>query len=255
MSRPHALVVGASIAGPTTAYWLSRAGFDITIIERFPTLRPGGQNIDSESMRPYPIPTFPKQVTCTNPSMPPKNIRKHSLPPVRSSGVTVMRKIPGMESAVRSKSTTQDAISFVNASGVPYATFKPTGNPAQQSLLSEYEIFRDDLSKILYDLTKDRPGVRYVFGEQVAAMQQDRDKGTVTVEFLEGKLPTSTFDLVVACDGATSRTRAIGLECTVREHVKPMNMWAAYASVKTDYLEGTYVSSHPTSHSPFTFPP
>ena len=65
MSRLRVLVVGASIAGPTTAYWLAKAGASVTVIERFPKLREGGQNID-----------------------------------IRTAGVPVMRKIPGMEAAV-----------------------------------------------------------------------------------------------------------------------------------------------------------
>jgi 2-polyprenyl-6-methoxyphenol hydroxylase-like FAD-dependent oxidoreductase len=203
-----------------TAYWLARAGFRITVIERFPKLRPGGQNIDSK----YHLTWLysPKLSDIL----------------VRTSGVTVMRKIPGLEPSVRAKTTTQDSIQFVNAKGKPYATMKPTGDPSQQNLLSEYEIFRDDLSGILYDLTKDNPNVRYVFGEQVSAIHQE-EKGKVTVEFQEGKLPREEYDLVVACDGATSRTRALGLDCAVRSHMHPLGMWAAYASLSTDYLAGS----------------
>jgi 2-polyprenyl-6-methoxyphenol hydroxylase-like FAD-dependent oxidoreductase len=43
---PTALVSGASIAGPTLAYWLVRAGFSVTVIERAVAPRPGGQAID-----------------------------------------------------------------------------------------------------------------------------------------------------------------------------------------------------------------
>ncbi|KAF1973940.1 FAD/NAD(P)-binding domain-containing protein [Bimuria novae-zelandiae CBS 107.79] len=188
MSKPHALVVGASIAGPITAYWLARAGFRITVIERFPKFRKGGQNID-----------------------------------IRTSGVTVMRKIPGMEAAVRAKTTTQDAIQFVNAQG------------------NQYEIFRDGLSEIICDLTKDNPNVEYVFGEQVSEMHQEveDEESKVTVKFKEGKLPATEYDLVVACDGATSRTRAIGFDCDVRTHIHPINMWAAYASIEKDLLNGS----------------
>jgi 2-polyprenyl-6-methoxyphenol hydroxylase-like FAD-dependent oxidoreductase len=49
-----------------TAYWLAKGGADVTIIERFPALRTGGQNID-----------------------------------IRTCGVTVVRKIAEMESALR----------------------------------------------------------------------------------------------------------------------------------------------------------
>ncbi len=40
------LISGASIAGPTLAYWLSKAGFDVTVIERAKAPRAGGQAID-----------------------------------------------------------------------------------------------------------------------------------------------------------------------------------------------------------------
>ncbi|KAG7005196.1 FAD-dependent monooxygenase [Physcia stellaris] len=207
MSRPTALIVGASIAGPTAAYWLSRAGFSITIIERFPALRPGGQNID-----------------------------------IRTCGVTVMRRMAGMEAAVRSKLCPLDGLSFVRSDGRPYGTIRATGNPDQQSLVSEYEIFRGDLAGILYDLTKDDENIRYVFGEQVASMQQSEDKdGPITVEFANGKLPTTKYDLVVAADGATSRTRAIGLGCGVRTHISSVNTWSAYFSVPGDLLQGSRI--------------
>ena len=36
------LISGASIAGPVLAYWLSRNGFDVTMVERAPALRKTG---------------------------------------------------------------------------------------------------------------------------------------------------------------------------------------------------------------------
>ena len=204
MSKLKVLVVGASIAGPTAAYWLAKTGASVTVIERFPKLRTNGQNID-----------------------------------IRTAGVTVMRKMLGMEAAVRAKTVPMKGISFVRDNGRPYGTIKSTGNPDQQSLVSEYEIFRGDLAQILVDLTKDNENIKYIFGEQVASLQQnEKDDGPITVEFANG-LPTSEFDLVVACDGSTSRTRAMGLGCGVRDHIKPTNCWAAYFSVNQDLLEGS----------------
>ena len=40
------LVCGAGIAGPTLAYWLKRAGFALTVLERAPALRSSGYVID-----------------------------------------------------------------------------------------------------------------------------------------------------------------------------------------------------------------
>ena len=206
MSKLNVLLVGASIAGPTAAYWFAKAGANVTIIERFPRLRTNGQNID-----------------------------------IRTVGVTVMRKIMGMEAAVRAKTTQIEGISFVRSNGQPFGTIRATNDPDQQSLVSEYEIFRGDLAQILFDMTKDNENIKYVFGEQVASMQRNKeDDGPITVEFANG-LPTSEYDLVVACDGATSRTRAMGLGCGVRDHIKSTNCWAAYFSIQQDILNGSKV--------------
>jgi 2-polyprenyl-6-methoxyphenol hydroxylase-like FAD-dependent oxidoreductase len=40
------LVSGASIAGPSIAYWLARYGARVTVVERAPALRGGGQAVD-----------------------------------------------------------------------------------------------------------------------------------------------------------------------------------------------------------------
>jgi 2-polyprenyl-6-methoxyphenol hydroxylase-like FAD-dependent oxidoreductase len=46
MRNRTVLVSGASVAGPALAYWLDRYGFDVTVVERAPVLRPGGQAVD-----------------------------------------------------------------------------------------------------------------------------------------------------------------------------------------------------------------
>lgn len=46
MRKTTALISGASIAGPALAYWLNRYGYDVTVVEKAPGLRPGGQAID-----------------------------------------------------------------------------------------------------------------------------------------------------------------------------------------------------------------
>ena len=149
-----------------------------------------------------------------------------------------MRKMPGMETAVRAKTTQLEGMSWVREDGRPYGVLRPTGNPDQQALISEYEIFRGDLAQILFDMTKDHPNIKYVFGEQVASLQQsEKEVMPSTVEFTNG-LPASAFDLVVACDGASSRTRAMGLDCGVRDYTESVNCWTAYFSLQGDRLKG-----------------
>src|SRR3954454_14027905 len=40
------LISGASIAGPTLAYWLARRGAAVTVVEQAPALRTGGHGVD-----------------------------------------------------------------------------------------------------------------------------------------------------------------------------------------------------------------
>lgn len=146
-----------------------------------------------------------------------------------------------MEPAVRAKTTTLEGVTFVRDNGTPYGIIKSTGNPDQQSLISEYEIYRGDLAQILVDLTKDNENVKYIYDEQIASMRQDDgENGLITVEFAN-RTPSSKFDLVVACDGATSRTRAMGFNCGVRDHVEGINSWTAYFSIEQDLLEGSRI--------------
>ena len=46
MKNKRILISGASIAGPALAFWLRRYGFHPTIVERAPTIRPGGYAVD-----------------------------------------------------------------------------------------------------------------------------------------------------------------------------------------------------------------
>ncbi|MFI9410794.1 FAD-dependent monooxygenase [Nocardia gamkensis] len=46
MRNTTVLISGASVAGPALAYWLHHYGFAVTVVERAPALRPGGQAID-----------------------------------------------------------------------------------------------------------------------------------------------------------------------------------------------------------------
>jgi 2-polyprenyl-6-methoxyphenol hydroxylase-like FAD-dependent oxidoreductase len=40
------LISGASVAGPALAFWLSRYGYEVTVVERAPGIRPGGYAVD-----------------------------------------------------------------------------------------------------------------------------------------------------------------------------------------------------------------
>ncbi len=46
MKTKKILISGASVAGPALAFWLDKYGFEVTIVERAPGIRPGGYAID-----------------------------------------------------------------------------------------------------------------------------------------------------------------------------------------------------------------
>lgn len=148
-----------------------------------------------------------------------------------------------METLVRAKTTTMDGITLCRHDGGEWGTIRSTGNPDQQSLVSEYEIFRDDLATILYDMTKNDEKVKYVFDEQIEHMTRAASgkDGPTTVKFVNNNLPMAEYDLIVACDGSTSRTRAMAFNCHHRDHLHITNSWAAYFSVKHDFLEGSAI--------------
>jgi 2-polyprenyl-6-methoxyphenol hydroxylase-like FAD-dependent oxidoreductase len=46
MKNERVLISGASVAGPALAFWLAKFGWDVTVVERAPGIRPGGYAID-----------------------------------------------------------------------------------------------------------------------------------------------------------------------------------------------------------------
>ncbi|CAN9180370.1 unnamed protein product [Alternaria alternata] len=168
------LINGSGIAGPVTAYWLHRfmPTCQITILERAPEPRLGGQAVD-----------------------------------LRSSCLPIVKKI-GVLEKVKEKTTTEVGMQFVYRDGQRRATFEATGEEERQSATSEYEILRGDMARIVYELTKNNPQITYIFDEMAIEVQQDESKdGKALVTFKNGKLPPTEFDIVIGADGQMSRTR------------------------------------------------
>ncbi|KAM0753826.1 FAD-dependent oxidoreductase [Meredithblackwellia eburnea MCA 4105] len=182
---PAVLISGASIAGPALAYFLSRQGFKVTVVERAPSLRPGGYKID-----------------------------------VRGTAVQVLQKMGVMEQ-VREHSVGMLSASFVDANSRVYATLDAEVFGMREP--GDEEIMRGDLALILYERTKasqegDAISIEYVFGESIKLLKEDQNG--ITVEFENG-YPSTRFDLVVGCDGLHSRVRnlAFGAEETMVDHL------------------------------------
>jgi 2-polyprenyl-6-methoxyphenol hydroxylase-like FAD-dependent oxidoreductase len=89
----------------------------------------------------------------------------------------------------------------------------------------ELEVLKTDLTRILYDLTKDT--TEYVFNDSIAALTQNADG--VHVEFERGA--PRTFDLVIGADGLHSRVRELTFGPKA-QFTNPMGY--AFASFCTD---------------------
>ena len=191
MSDARVLVAGASIAGPALAHWLRRRGAEVTVVERAPELRPGGQAVDAR-------------------------------------GVTkeVIRRM-GLDAAVRAARTETAGAHTVDADGTVLETYRADDHDGD-GFISEIEILRGDLSRVLHDDT--RAGVEYVFGDRIAALSQDADG--VDVTFAGGG--RRRFDLVVGADGLHSGLRAMVFGPHER-FVRHLGLVLAFYSVPNEF--------------------
>ncbi|MBF6190855.1 hypothetical protein U3653_10810 [Nocardia sp. CDC186] len=113
--EPRILISGASIAGPTLAYWLVRNGFHPTVVERSPALRAGGNGVD-----------------------------------IRADAVRIAERM-GVLPRLRERATDIRELTFVDAAdrrvaGISTSTFNAEG---------DIEIMRGDLAQVLYEATAD----------------------------------------------------------------------------------------------------
>ncbi|WP_344565772.1 FAD-dependent monooxygenase [Streptomyces axinellae] len=133
------LVAGGGVAGQALAFWLTRAGHRVTVVERFPALRAAGAQVD-----------------------------------LRGQGIEAVGRM-GLLDAVRGKLVDEAGVAFIDARGKARATIMAnTSGRGRQTLTSEYEIMRGDLVRILHDATKD--DTEYVFGKSVDGFEQDEHK-------------------------------------------------------------------------------
>ncbi|MGW6008383.1 FAD-dependent monooxygenase [Streptomyces sp. NPDC055210] len=145
--RLKVLVAGGGIAGQALAYWLTRGGHEVTVVERASALRATGAQVD-----------------------------------LRGQGIEAVERM-GLLDAVRDKLVDEAGVAFVDARGRTKATIMAnTSGRGRQTLTSEYEIMRGDLVRILHDASKG--DTEYVFGVSVDGFEQDDQK--VIAHFSDG---------------------------------------------------------------------
>ena len=137
MSAQKILVTGASIAGPALAYWLSRQGHEVTVVERAAAFRDAGQTVD-----------------------------------VRGAGRIVIQRM-GLEALVRANSTHEQGIAFVDQ-GNQTRAFMGVDAFDGEGPIAELEILRGELAKLLVQHTQAH--ATYRFGDSIAALEDDGEQ-------------------------------------------------------------------------------
>ncbi|MBK1786649.1 FAD-dependent monooxygenase [Prauserella cavernicola] len=142
------LISGASVAGPVLAYWLARAGFTPTVVERTPQLRlgAGGHAVD----------LFAPAMTVAE----------------------RMGIVPTLREAALGQSTLR-----LERPGRPAIDADFTGLSDAFADGSHVEVMRGDLASTLHDVTRD--DVEYVFGDSIRELAED-ERG-VDVVFDSGR--------------------------------------------------------------------
>jgi 2-polyprenyl-6-methoxyphenol hydroxylase-like FAD-dependent oxidoreductase len=139
----NVLVSGASIAGLSTAYWLIKYGFKVTVVERAPHIRPGGQALD-----------------------------------VRGPALEVAGRM-GILDDIRKNGTKLKGMSVVDASSGK-EIFRNTDRTMTGGKLDspDIEILRDDLCRVLFQLVAHK--AEYIFNESIVSLNQDETGVAVT---------------------------------------------------------------------------
>ena len=142
MAQPTVLISGAGIAGPSLAFWLTRNGYRVIVVEVAHEIRPGGQTVD-----------------------------------LRGAGGDVVERM-GLMPQMRQHAVDQRGVAWVASDGshraeMPVTAFDGNG------LVSKLEILRGDLVDVLYQATKH--SVEYRFNTRISALNQDDDGVDVTL--------------------------------------------------------------------------
>jgi 2-polyprenyl-6-methoxyphenol hydroxylase-like FAD-dependent oxidoreductase len=139
----NALISGASIAGPALAYWLNRAGFQTTVVERAPAPRPGGQAID-----------------------------------VRGPALTVLDQM-GLLDRARGMRTQLKGMSVLGGDGQEIARHEDRTISGGRFDSGDIEILRDDLAGLLLEASQES---EYIFDDTITALEQDDTQVFVTFQ-------------------------------------------------------------------------
>lgn len=204
----NVLIIGAGCAGPAFAHALLKTNprSNITVIERSPSLRTGGQQLD-----------------------------------LKAKGIPIAKAM-GIIDELKAACVHETGMQLVDKNGkslIGFGVNSATQSGQGRNLTNEYELMRGDMVKIFYDASiaerrmiegngEREGGLTYRFDTTVTHIEQTDNGAGVT--FSDGQ--KARYDLVVAADGQSSRTRRMVFGNEVNERsFKKMGVHAAYFDI------------------------
>lgn len=113
------MIAGSGIAGPSLALFLARNGHTVSIVERAPTVRTTGQQVD-----------------------------------VAGKGVNVTKAM-GVWNELLAHTVGDQGIEFIDAENKTWAAFPVDKESAANAFVKEVEILRGNMADVLYQASKD----------------------------------------------------------------------------------------------------
>lgn len=167
--RKKVLISGASIAGLSTAYWLNKLGYHVTVVEPAPAPRTGGAAI---------------------------NVQGEALASAKRMGIFAQLKAHRLQ---------LERLEFKNADDVTEGAveMQPADAPLADDAIEDIEIERVELVTILVEAVKN--DVEFLFNNRITALSETAEAMQVT--FAAGA--PRAFDLVFGCDGLHSGVRQL----------------------------------------------
>ncbi|MBO0930571.1 FAD-dependent monooxygenase [Fibrella aquatilis] len=141
LKEKKVLVSGASFAGLSTAYWMNKLGYKVTVVELANGLKKGGTPVD-----------------------------------IREQTVDIVRRM-GLLEQIKANSLRMELMEFKNADDVTEGSMKLQNN-AEDSTDDDCEIERDMLLSILFDTVKS--DVDFIFNNSITVLTETDETVQVT---------------------------------------------------------------------------
>ncbi|KAF7186857.1 Monooxygenase CTB7 [Pseudocercospora fuligena] len=194
------LIIGGGPAGSVAAFFLGKAGFEVTVAERSTSRFAYGQGID-----------------------------------ITGPALDIVKRM-GVEQEIRANTTGEAGFAMLNDDSKNVAILPVASEAAKAeegwkslSLTQEIEITRGKLSKTLAEAADRIPSVTYRYGCTVSELRQSEKDVTVVLSD-DGK--TESFAAVIGADGLKSRLRDMifGPETSAKAF-KPVDQCGAFFSI------------------------